>query len=142
MSPCLPAVYICCLHGLCRIWRSCHLFETFLSRKENLKELSQYCDEFLVHGVDVEGLQSGIEDSLEGRPISLQGYHKNLRVCCLARLFDRPLEMIATLTKCSSYKIAMLITDAPPPQKQCLGAKYFQGSILRARGCHYHPWVR
>ncbi|CAJ1403675.1 unnamed protein product [Effrenium voratum] len=32
--------------------------------EENLKELSQYCDEFLVHGVDVEGLQSGIEEPL------------------------------------------------------------------------------
>lgn len=29
-----------------------------------LKELAQHCDEFLVHGVDVEGLQSGIEEPL------------------------------------------------------------------------------
>jgi len=32
--------------------------------KETLKELSEHCDEFLVHGVDVEGLQSGIEEPL------------------------------------------------------------------------------
>lgn len=29
-----------------------------------LRELSESCDEFLVHGVDVEGLQSGIEEPL------------------------------------------------------------------------------
>ncbi len=31
---------------------------------ENLSKLSEYCDEFLVHGVDVEGKMSGIEDDL------------------------------------------------------------------------------
>ena len=29
-----------------------------------LEELSQYCDEFLVHGVDVEGKASGIDETL------------------------------------------------------------------------------
>mmetsp|Transcript_33029 Transcript_33029/g.61920 ORF Transcript_33029/g.61920 Transcript_33029/m.61920 type:complete len:261 (+) Transcript_33029:61-843(+) len=32
--------------------------------EETLKEFSKHCDEFLVHGVDVEGLQSGIEEPL------------------------------------------------------------------------------
>lgn len=31
---------------------------------ESLKSLSQYCDEFLVHGVDVEGKRVGIEEDL------------------------------------------------------------------------------
>ncbi len=31
---------------------------------ETLSSLSEYCDEFLVHGVDVEGRMSGIEDEL------------------------------------------------------------------------------
>lgn len=31
---------------------------------ENLNILSQYCDEFLVHGVDMEGKMSGIECEL------------------------------------------------------------------------------
>jgi phosphoribosylformimino-5-aminoimidazole carboxamide ribotide isomerase len=31
---------------------------------ENLSKLSEYCDEFLVHGVDVEGKMSGIEGEL------------------------------------------------------------------------------
>ena len=32
--------------------------------EENLDRLSKYCDEFLVHGVDVEGLSAGVEESL------------------------------------------------------------------------------
>ncbi|CAK8992733.1 unnamed protein product [Durusdinium trenchii] len=32
--------------------------------EDTLMELSKHCDEFLVHGVDVEGLQSGIEEPL------------------------------------------------------------------------------
>ena len=31
---------------------------------ETMDELSYYCDEFLVHAADVEGLQNGIEDSV------------------------------------------------------------------------------
>ena len=32
--------------------------------EQTLNDLSQYCDEFLVHGADVEGLRSGMEDQL------------------------------------------------------------------------------
>ncbi|MGF0033355.1 phosphoribosylformimino-5-aminoimidazole carboxamide ribotide isomerase [Bariatricus sp. SGI.154] len=32
--------------------------------KEILAEIAEYCDEFLVHGVDVEGKASGVEDEL------------------------------------------------------------------------------
>ncbi|CAE7458477.1 HISN3 [Symbiodinium pilosum] len=32
--------------------------------EETLRELAEHCSEFLVHGVDVEGLQSGIEEPL------------------------------------------------------------------------------
>ena len=45
-----------------------------------LEELSQYCDEFLVHGVDVEGKATGVEVSLvqilakwDGLPITYAG---------------------------------------------------------------------
>jgi len=48
--------------------------------KETLEELSKYCDEFLVHAVDVEGKQAGIETDLitiladyEGVPITYAG---------------------------------------------------------------------
>lgn len=47
---------------------------------ENLEKLSQYCDEFLVHGVDSEGKKQGIEDGLleilsgfEGAPVTYAG---------------------------------------------------------------------
>lgn len=32
--------------------------------KELLEQIAEYCDEFLVHGVDVEGKASGVEDEL------------------------------------------------------------------------------
>ncbi len=43
----------------------------------NLQTLSQYCDEFLVHGVDVEGKKCGIDEEL----VSLLGEHSPLPVC-------------------------------------------------------------
>lgn len=41
---------------------------------ETLKELSQYCDEFLIHAADVEGLQGGIDEEL----VSLLGKHHSI----------------------------------------------------------------
>ena len=48
--------------------------------QETLEELAAYCDEFLIHAVDVEGKQSGIEKSLvailakyDGIPITYAG---------------------------------------------------------------------
>lgn len=32
--------------------------------KETIKELASYCDEFLIHGVDVEGMMQGIQEEL------------------------------------------------------------------------------
>lgn len=50
-----------------------------------LKELSVFCDEFLIHAVDVEGKQSGIEEELlrqlakwQGRPITYAGGVRSL----------------------------------------------------------------
>lgn len=39
-------------------------FTNYKVNPENLKELASYCDEFLVHGVDVEGMQCGILEDL------------------------------------------------------------------------------
>lgn len=39
-------------------------FSDFEVNKENIRFLEQYCDEFLVHAVDVEGKQRGIQQSL------------------------------------------------------------------------------
>lgn len=39
-------------------------FSDFEVNEQNIRHLEQYCDEFLVHAVDVEGKQSGIQQSL------------------------------------------------------------------------------
>lgn len=41
-----------------------NLFSDFEVNQKNIEELESYCDEFLVHAVDVEGKQSGIQQSL------------------------------------------------------------------------------
>ena len=53
--------------------------QTFTDYKvtpDTLKELSNYCDEFLVHGVDVEGMQCGILEDL----VELLGKHCQIPV--------------------------------------------------------------
>lgn len=42
-------------------WKQLSNFEL---NKENIRFLEQFCDEFLIHAVDVEGKQSGIQQSL------------------------------------------------------------------------------
>ena len=39
-------------------------FSNMELNQENMDRLSKYCDEFLVHGVDVEGLSAGVEEPL------------------------------------------------------------------------------
>lgn len=39
-------------------------FTNFEVNEENMDFLSEYCDEFLVHAVDVEGLRNGIDEDL------------------------------------------------------------------------------
>lgn len=39
-------------------------FSDFEVNEQNIRHLEQYCDEFLVHAVDVEGKQSGIQQTL------------------------------------------------------------------------------
>ena len=51
-------------------------FTDFALTSNNLSTLSDYCDEFLVHGVDVEGKQSGIEDDL----VALLGQYSTIPV--------------------------------------------------------------
>ncbi len=41
-------------------------FTDFEVNEKNIRFLEQYCDEFLVHAVDVEGLKSGIDNELLG----------------------------------------------------------------------------
>ena len=51
-------------------------FTNYKVTPENLIELAQYCDEFLVHGVDVEGKQCGILEDL----VQLLGEHSPIPV--------------------------------------------------------------
>lgn len=51
-------------------------FTDYKVTQENLKELANYCDEFLVHGVDVEGKQCGILEDL----VELLGDHSPIPV--------------------------------------------------------------
>jgi phosphoribosylformimino-5-aminoimidazole carboxamide ribotide isomerase len=48
----------------------------FVVSASTLQELGQYCDEFLVHGVDVEGQQCGVEEGL----VALLGQHSPVPV--------------------------------------------------------------
>ena len=41
-------------------------YTNFAITKENIVTLASYCDEFLVHGVDVEGKKAGIDSELVG----------------------------------------------------------------------------
>jgi phosphoribosylformimino-5-aminoimidazole carboxamide ribotide isomerase len=54
-------------------WQS---FTDYKVTPANLKELAKYCDEFLVHGVDVEGKQCGILENL----VVLLGEHSPIPV--------------------------------------------------------------
>mmetsp|Transcript_7097 Transcript_7097/g.17824 ORF Transcript_7097/g.17824 Transcript_7097/m.17824 type:complete len:279 (-) Transcript_7097:47-883(-) len=54
-------------------WQS---FTDYKVNPENLRELANYCDEFLVHGVDVEGMQCGILEDL----VELLGEHSTIPV--------------------------------------------------------------
>ena len=48
-------------HVVCDRWQT---FTDVKVMKSTLSELSQFCDEFLVHGVDVEGKRCGVEHEL------------------------------------------------------------------------------
>ena len=51
-------------------------FTTVAVSAETLDQLAGYCDEFLVHGVDVEGKKAGIQNDL----VTLLGQHSSLPV--------------------------------------------------------------
>ena len=60
-------------------------YTDFPVTRENLRVLAKYCDEFLVHGVDVEGTKTGIDEALvrllgdcSPLPVTYAGGAKNL----------------------------------------------------------------
>lgn len=61
------------------LFGGCKTTETFTSVKltsDTLREIAGFCDEFLVHGVDVEGRASGIEEEL----VELLSTHRTIPV--------------------------------------------------------------
>ena len=52
-------------------------FTNFKLTPDSLLSLANYCDEFLVHGVDVEGKRCGIEEDL----VTLLGKYSPIPVC-------------------------------------------------------------
>jgi hypothetical protein len=57
---CCSCHYCCCYYYCC----SCYFPRCCCCSPENLATLAEYCSEFLVHGVDVEGKKCGIEEPL------------------------------------------------------------------------------
>ena len=68
-------------------------FSELALSEESLAGLAASCDEFLVHGVDVEGMQLGIDDELvellgawSPIPVTYAGGARTLVSCCLGAL--------------------------------------------------------
>jgi phosphoribosylformimino-5-aminoimidazole carboxamide ribotide isomerase len=84
-------------------------WQTFTNYKvtpDNLKELAQYCDEFLVHGVDVEGKQCGILEDL----VLLLGQHSPIPVTYAGGV--RSLEDMELVKKVGRNKVDATIGSA------------------------------
>jgi len=84
-------------------WQS---FTDYKVTPENLKELANYCDEFLVHGVDVEGKQCGILEDL----VELLGKHSPIPVTYAGGV--RSLEDMELVRKLGGDKVDATIGSA------------------------------
>lgn len=84
-------------------WQS---FTEYKVTPENLKELANYCDEFLVHGVDVEGKQCGILEDL----VELLGKHSPIPVTYAGGV--RSLEDMELVQKLGMDKVDATIGSA------------------------------
>jgi len=73
---------------------------------KTLNELGNYCDEYLIHGVDVEGLQSGIENDL----VELMG--KNSPIPTTYAGGARTLEDLERVNKLGLGKVDLTIGSA------------------------------
>ncbi len=73
---------------------------------ENLKELSNHCDEFLIHAADVEGLQAGIDREL----VALLGQHSQIPVTYAGGA--RSLEDLENVHQLSSGTVDLTIGSA------------------------------
>eukprot|EP00934_Nitzschia_sp_Nitz4_P000197 Nitzschia sp. Nitz4//scaffold7_size249615//16739//17536//NITZ4_001138-RA/size249615-processed-gene-0.170-mRNA-1//-1//CDS//3329558325//197//frame0 len=81
-------------------------FTEYAVSPENLVELAQYCDEFLVHGVDVEGKQCGILEEL----VELLGEHSPIPVTYAGGV--RSLEDMELIRKVGKNRVDATIGSA------------------------------
>ncbi|KAL3903212.1 MAG: hypothetical protein SGARI_005476 [Bacillariaceae sp.] len=81
-------------------------FTNYAVTAENLQELSLYCDEFLVHGVDVEGMQCGILEDL----VRLLGEHSPIPMTYAGGV--RSLEDMELVKKLGNNKVDATIGSA------------------------------
>ena len=84
-------------------------WQTFTDYKvtpDSLKELANYCDEFLVHGVDVEGKQCGILEDL----VALLGEHSTIPVTYAGGV--RSLEDMELVKKVGKGKVDATVGSA------------------------------
>mmetsp|Transcript_6016 Transcript_6016/g.16367 ORF Transcript_6016/g.16367 Transcript_6016/m.16367 type:complete len:266 (-) Transcript_6016:179-976(-) len=91
-------------------------WQTFTDYKvtpQNLVELSNYCDEFLVHGVDVEGKQCGILEDL----VELLGNHSSVPVTYAGGV--RSIEDLELIKKIGKGKVDATVGSA----LDCFGGK-------------------
>lgn len=84
-------------------WQS---FTDYKVTPHNLQDLAKYCDEFLVHGVDVEGKQCGILEDL----VRLLGEHSPIPVTYAGGV--RSLEDMQLVQKIGNNKVDATIGSA------------------------------
>ena len=84
-------------------WQS---FTDYKVTPENLRELAAYCDEFLVHGVDVEGKQCGILEDL----VTLLGEHSTIPVTYAGGV--RSIEDLELVKKLGNDKVDATVGSA------------------------------
>lgn len=81
-------------------------YTDFKVTPENLRSLAEYCDEFLVHGVDVEGKQCGILEDL----VILLGEHSPIPVTYAGGI--RSIEDIELVKKLGNGKVDFTVGSA------------------------------
>ena len=88
---------------------------------ENLRELANYCDEFLVHGVDVEGKQCGILEDL----VTLLGEHSTIPVTYAGGV--RSIEDLELVKKLGNDKVDATVGSA----LDCFGGQLSYDEVVQ-----------
>jgi phosphoribosylformimino-5-aminoimidazole carboxamide ribotide isomerase len=99
-------------------WQS---FTDYEVTPKNLKELANYCDEFLVHGVDVEGKQCGILEDL----VTLLGEHSTIPVTYAGGV--RSIEDLELVKKLGNDKVDATVGSA----LDCFGGKLKYDEVVQ-----------